>query len=136
MTHLIVSGCKVEVLLVRDMFDKNGKKDSKPKGVARPCGALKLKPFICQRVKEQCSLSSLSMSHVGNDREVRFEGGIHEVSVLSPRGNEVSLTLIPAHCCSLTSLCKSFLSNKYRYEIITTRSSGPFQKFSTMVLDR
>ena len=46
MTHLIVSGCKVEVLLVRDMFDKNGKKDSKPKGVARPCGALKLKPRL------------------------------------------------------------------------------------------
>ena len=46
MTHLIVSGCKVEVLLVRDMFDKNGKKDSKPKGVARPCGALKLKPML------------------------------------------------------------------------------------------
>ena len=46
MTHLIVSGCKVEVLLVRDMFDKNGKKDSKPKGVARPCGALKVKPRL------------------------------------------------------------------------------------------
>ena len=29
--------------------------------------------------------------------------------------------LIPAHCCSLTSLCKSFLSNKYRYEIIRRR---------------
>ena len=74
MAHLIVSGCKVEVLLVRDMFDKNGKKDSKPKGVARPCGALKLKPFICQRVKEQCSLSSLST----RQREPLLEGGGEE----------------------------------------------------------
>ena len=74
MTHLIVSACKVEVLLVRDMFDKNGKKDSKPKGVARPCGALKLKPFICQRVKEQCSLSSLSTSQ----RAPLLEGGGRE----------------------------------------------------------
>ena len=36
----------------------------------------------------------------------------------------------------LTVYIRTFLSNKYRYEIITTRSLGPFQKFSTMVLDR
>jgi len=46
MTHLIVSGCKVEVLLVRDMFDKTDRKTPKPKGVARPCGALKLEPRL------------------------------------------------------------------------------------------
>ena len=56
MTHLIVSGSKVEVLLVRDMFDKNGKKDSKPKGVARPCDALKLKRRLAPACKPlQCN---------------------------------------------------------------------------------
>ena len=36
MTHLIVSGCKVEVLLVRDMFDKMERKTLNPKGLQGP----------------------------------------------------------------------------------------------------
>ena len=56
MTHLIVSGCKVEVLLVRDMFDKMEKKDSKPKEVGRTCDALKLKRRLAPPCKPlQCN---------------------------------------------------------------------------------
>ena len=36
MTHLIVSGCKVEVLLVRDMFDKMERKTPNPRGLQGP----------------------------------------------------------------------------------------------------
>ena len=36
MTHLIVSGCKVEVLLVRDMFDKMERKTQNPRGLQGP----------------------------------------------------------------------------------------------------
>ena len=36
MIHLIVTGCKVEVLLVRDMFDKMERKTQNPRGLQGP----------------------------------------------------------------------------------------------------
>ena len=36
MTHLIVSACKVEVLLVRDIFDKMEKKTPNPRRLEGP----------------------------------------------------------------------------------------------------
>ena len=36
MTHLIVSACKVEVLLVRDMFDKMERKTPNPRRFQGP----------------------------------------------------------------------------------------------------
>ena len=58
MTHLIVSGCKVEVLLVRDMFDKMERKTPNPRGLQGLGGG-------------ECSLSLLST----RQREPLVEGG-------------------------------------------------------------